>query len=160
METKSQNSLIINEGLIFVLTEITKHSPAKIMGYFMDRGLEISTCPTNVFKRGQGKRPAIPSVEQDGKILVLRGYYPNTCISYKLSVFTGSSYIKAWVEPIIKNSRYISKDFQFIREAVASESLLDEVTFKMEPSRPKAMTPTGATPQHFRKTTKKKANKV
>lgn len=163
MELNLKNSDIgISSGLLFVLSELTGHSTTKIMGYFMDRGREMASCPSNVFEVSRGRREPVVDYSHGvaARISVLRGFYPGTCIGYKLCAFISSKSLNLWVSPLIDTKQKIITDLQKLSEAVAEEMLLGDATFNPPLAKPRVLTPTGATPQPYRKKDKKRRKKT
>lgn len=145
-----------NEGLLFVLRELTGHSVSAIMGHFMDCAVEAIGCPSNIKTR---KRDQVSGF----KILVIRGFYPATPVMYKLAVFVldaddPSPYVKpqitVYAKLVAKTNRNISKTLVDLADAAMRESLVGDTT-QDKIRAPKTMTPKGATLRRYKSTKSK-----
>jgi len=158
----------IEDNLLFVLSELVDDTPAQIMGYFMDRAVEVARCPSNCFRKSwdQSKLKYVRTTvgnEEGLCITVLRGYYPSTPIAFKMTVCVSPNYagdenekaVVAKIAMIAESKRWTSLNFEDVADATTRESLIGDHVFNPKLVRPKALTPTGATPQHYKKDKKK-----
>lgn len=48
---EKSSRVYVDDNLLFVLTELTGDAPSQVMGYFMDRAVEVARCPSNCFRK-------------------------------------------------------------------------------------------------------------
>lgn len=144
----------VEDGLLFILTELTNLSLPRIMAYFADRSSELLNCKSNVSHRKwdptkHGYVTTILSTD-NSKIVVLRGYFPNTPIAYKLTLYDDDRGWNARARAIPNTKQDTIATVDTIRDAVAKEDLLGDNMPTPHFARPRPLTPSGASPQHYR----------
>lgn len=94
-------------------------------------------------------------------MVVLRGFYPSTPIAFKLIVIVSSvgwaklseaAEIRLHVNVAMIDTAkaWAALNFNEIVDASTRESLIGDRVYSPKIKRPKALTPTGAIPQHYR----------
>jgi hypothetical protein len=157
-----QDSRLHVDGVLLnLLGALTNQTPVQILGFLYSVAQDIYSCPSNIYSVTPGKR-AIATSHHYNKALVFRGYYPETDIPFKMTLFVlptnNEDYIKlSGTVRIVESSKCVNMSFSDILNQTAAEALLDEQS-GLKIDWPRTMTPTGATalPRSKKKKTKKK----
>jgi len=175
MESLSINldasSVTVKDQLLFILKELTGQTCTTIMTYFMELATSAVNSPSNCHRMrfnspsGKMRRETLAGEIFSPKVLVIRGYYPNTPISYKLSLFvhhlpaSNTVTVDAWTDILYvkKTPHRQANTFKSLVESSLTESMLSHVTYDPPVKQPRILTPTGVKSQPYRRKKGKRA---
>jgi hypothetical protein len=151
-QTKSDESWVtIEEYLLFVLTQITGHSATRVASYFMDLGIQLSVNTAEKCWDEKHRcyiKTTVTCAVGTMTVRTMRGYYPNTPISFTLSSTLAADQLILRVTAT-EQTDTLHFDFDDLRENLSREVLLDDPTPAPKLKRPKSITPPGMTPQRY-----------
>ena len=126
--------------LLWMITNKLDCSAVQVAANLSVYSKRCTQCPPNMIRNASGS-------ELDFKCWVLRGFYPDTDIMFKLTVTeSGDSYTTKVALP---NPRYLSKMCAFTKQQINSQLdnvLLGNIQKEKKPVAPRCMTPKGMTP--------------